>query len=566
MRLARTRPALLGLAFALVVAGLPWAVVLAAIPPARQDFPLIDDWAFWRGAVTFFRGEGIDYQSWASMPLLGQWVWTVPFLAVLGPSHLAARAATVVLSWFALWAFFDLLRRGEKVSTPVAAFATACLAWNPYFFLLSGTYMSDVPALSFSLIALALYARALDGGRWLLLAAAVAVALAGVATRQNAIAAPLAAGVLLLGSRYRAPRLWIRLLWFAAAALAVALPVVAALALHAWLGRRHDVVPLQARWPEPDWIVWLVFTSLHYLGLMAAPLLVLVPARLGRVFWAALLVMGVGAACVAVVGQPWPHEGVFPYLEDVIMARGTYVMMEGDRPPLFSWGLRLVPTALGCVCAAAWIARASEASAEVGLHPPALFSLLKLVALKLVTLVSHPYRFLLELVALAARLYRLLGKLHPLVIFSLLQLGLLLVAPKFYDRYLLPLAVGALAVAARRYGPPRWPAGLVTLGLLGGLSVCLMHDWLSWNAARWELGRRAAASPDRIEPQDIEGGMEWDHTYRPTHPRHYRLSLSPSPAEVAVDVQPYTLWLPPRTGRIYLLRMDRTAPGAGSSR
>jgi hypothetical protein len=440
----------------------------------------------------------------------------------------------------ALCAFFDLLRRDKKTSVAIALFAAACLAWNPYYLLLSGTFMSDVPSLAFALIALALYARALDSGRLSWLAAATVVALAAVATRQNAIAAPLTAGVLLARSRYRASPLWLA---------AIGVPITAAYALHAWLSARPDVIVLRARWPEPEQAAWLCFTSLHYLGLMAAPLLVLLapkrteieattaklsaatpthPRRIyapgvyaGRaVFWLALLVLGAGAVSIAIVGQAWPHEGVFPYLEDVIMARGTYVMMEGDRPPLFSWTLRLIPTALGCVCAAAWLARVTTAGKRAALQ--------------------------------------------PLVLFSILQLGLLLIAPKYYDRYLLPLLVGALAAASNACRSPRWLAGLVGLGLLGGLSICLMHDWFSRNAARWELGRWAGMQ--QIDLNDIQGGMEWDHTYLPTHTKHYRLSLSPSLGSITVASEPYSRWLPPGKACIYLLQLARPVPARAPER
>jgi hypothetical protein len=501
MNPARTRPVVLAALAVLTVTVAPWVVILATIPAGEQNFPLIDDWAFHRGACAFCRGEGIDYQHWASMPLLGQWLWACPFLGALGESHVATRASTVVLSWLGLWAFHDLLRRQEGTPAPVALFATACLAWNPYYFLLSGTFMSDVPALAFSLIALALYARALDAGRFLMLATATVFALLAVATRQSAVAAPLTAAAMLIRSRHRARPLW---------PAAVAVPIVATFVTHSWLQRRPDVVPLHARWPDPSHVTWLLFTSALYVGLMTLPLLALLPLRRpGRVFWGSFACMTAGAIGVALIGEQPGHGGIFPYLDDVLTARGPYFKMEGERPPLLPWSVWFVPTALACVCAAALIARGAAAVREVGVH--------------------------------------------PLVIFSALQLGELVGSPKLYDRYLLPLVVGALAVAARASSPPRWRIGLVALVLLGSLSVCLMHDWLSLNAARWDLGHRAEV--DGIKPGDVQGGMEWDHFYPRTGAAHYRLSLSPSPPAVVVDAQPYRLWLPPRSGNVYLLRL-----------
>jgi hypothetical protein len=272
--------------------------------------------------------------------------------------------------------------------------------------------------------------------------------------------------------------------------------------------------------PNLDNLGWLAFTSAHYLGLMAAPLLVLLPpARLGKVFWAVLAAMTAGALWQALVWGLLSYEGVFPYVGDLFAARGVYVAI-AHGGPILSWSFRLLPTVLGCVCAAALSARAAEQG------------------------------------------WRLATR--PLVIFSLLQLGALAIAPKYYDRYLLPLVPGALALAAWEHRRPWWKAGLVALVLLGGLSVCLMHDWLSWNAARWDLGRRAVARG--IEPGDIQGGFEWDRWYPRTNSCHYRLSLGPSPLRdgeyTVVDTEPFILWFPPRRGAVHLLRLPFDKIGA----
>ena len=124
-----------------------------------QDFPLNDDWAFARGAFGLAHGEGIHYSRWSSMPQLGQWLCARPFIEIFGESHAALRLSTIVLSLLGVLAFFDLLRQAG-LAPPRAAFVSACLALNPLFFELSGTFLTDVPALAFSLVALALYGRA----------------------------------------------------------------------------------------------------------------------------------------------------------------------------------------------------------------------------------------------------------------------------------------------------------------------------------------------------------------------------------------------------------------------
>ena len=128
--------------------------------------------------------------SWGSMPQLGQWIWSWPFLFATGLSHVALRISTIVLSWLGLTAFYDLLRQ-EKISAPLAAFAVCVLALNPLFFVSQGTYMTDVPALSFGLMALDFYSRAMSrkDGRWLW--PAVLLGIFAVMTRQTMLALPM---------------------------------------------------------------------------------------------------------------------------------------------------------------------------------------------------------------------------------------------------------------------------------------------------------------------------------------------------------------------------------------
>jgi 4-amino-4-deoxy-L-arabinose transferase-like glycosyltransferase len=110
------------------------------------------------------------------------------------------RLSTVVLSQLGVLAFYELLRREARISRHGAGFTAAALALNPLFFALSGTFMSDVPALSLSLLALAAYTRALRSGRLLELTAAALLGALAAITRQNVVDAPLVAGILLLRS------------------------------------------------------------------------------------------------------------------------------------------------------------------------------------------------------------------------------------------------------------------------------------------------------------------------------------------------------------------------------
>ncbi len=556
--------------------GILWAILFFVVPFGEQNFPLNDDWAFARGAFTFARGEGLNYSHWSSMPQLGQWLWAWPFIEVLGESHAALRLSTIVLSLLGMLAFFDLLLQAG-LRPARAAFVTACLALNPLFFELSGTFLTDVPALAFSLLALALYGRAFALASKNLpravdfLTLAVIVAVLGAISRQNTITVPVAAGLVLFGH----PRLRFHPAWL----LAVAIPAAAAVATHYWFKTRSDNYELLPKGGvDLGRFMLLAFTITHYMGLTALPVLVF-EADVSSWRKPTVLVGFIGALCLMVAGaifyghrldepnalrdwwNAWADHGFwalfkedsfildkFPYLTNMFTAFGQFGLNEivmGDRTEVLGRGLRVALTALGCVAGAALLVRASSR-----LRAGAWKNLLFLFAI-----VHVPFLFL------------------PYVIF---------------DRYYIVFMPAALYLATNprldtAYVPQRVLArrviGIAILAVFGLFSVALMHDWLAWNAARWTLGRRAV---DRgIAATDIEGGFEWNCWYAPVPPfarrqdprsdlllpytnmmfghisGRFALSFSVPPGATVLDREPYTTWLGPGRHDFYLVEQHK---------
>jgi hypothetical protein len=487
-----------------------WGILIIAFPPPQQNFPMIDDWAFGNGAMLFARGQGVHYGNWASMPQLGTWIWAAPFLRLFGYSFFSLRFATIALSWLGLWAFYDLLRQA-KVAAPQAALAAATLAFNPLFFLLEGTFMTDVPSQSLALIAFALYGRSFQrsaplrsergvggegpslpspsgrgvGGEgaapaafspslstWLCLLAACLVAILATITRQNMLAVPIVGAILLCREPHlrRSLGCWISIL----------LPLVAAGITYTWFNARPDIIPVKAVPLPPDRLLMFPYTMLLLAGMSALPLLLFTPG-LGswKTYGSVLILMAASAAYWRILDPSLSDmSDLFPYTPSgtLLTAWGPFASVSGEFPLFMDRWLRIGLTGLGCFAGAALVARA--------------------LALRASPLPS------------------------PLVLFSLLQVPFLLVAPDVWDRYLLILIPGFLSLAAwpapgveRKpdSSPIRTVAGLATLLVLAFLSECLMHDWLVWNSARWELGRHALTG--QVGPLDIEGGLEWNGWY-----------------------------------------------------
>jgi hypothetical protein len=492
-----------------------WLGLLILVPPVRQEFPLADDWAFAKGAFLFAQGQGCHYFRWAAMPQLGQWLWAVPFIEVMGPRHLALRLSTIVLAWIGLWGFYDLLRQ-EGWGTRLSAFATALLAFNPIFFLLQGTFMTDVPALALSLAALALYSRAFAGRRPAHLVAGAAVAVVAAVTRQTAWAVPVAAAVML----WRSPPLRWRPAWVAG----VAAPAVAALWAHAWFQLRPDITPARPMVPSMAQVVVTAFLFFHLGGLAAAPLLCLKPRpRSWLLFAAGSAIMGASAWYLHEKGGYVNCARWFPYRDGLVTLCGPYsaVLTPGQRPVLLTEPVRIVLTLVGCAAGGLLLARTVDE-------------------------------------------FRRQPRGGPLLVFTLAQLPFLLVAPYVFDRYFLVLFPGALYLAANHddESPWGWFAGLGLLAVLAGLSVVFMHDWLAWNSARWAVAMRAVEHG--TDPREIEGGFEWNGWWfaqsgdADTGPGGSRsrfvVAFSELPGMRTVDAEPYTQWLPPGRRQFLLLQ------------
>jgi 4-amino-4-deoxy-L-arabinose transferase-like glycosyltransferase len=510
-----------------------WAGLFFLFPPSQQDFPLNDDCLYSRTAFGFARGEGLNYYNQASMPLLGLLLWATPFLWLLGQSHVTLRLATMVLGVLGILGFYDLLRQSKGYSARQAGLAAVCLGLNPLYFLLSCQFHSDVPALAFSLLSLTCYQRGLKGGSlgwWL---GGTTLALLAVVTRQNGVVVPVVAGAMLFrqaGLRWRPS--WV---------LGVLLPLATALAIDYWLNQRADVAAFPVRFSSLLFAPLVVFAALQYVGLSAVPLLLLPGPYSRRSFLVSLGILGALAALLAflpdhTIQQYHRIRSLFPYWGNLFTPWGQFeenTTIPGSRPVVLDRSTCLVLTLAGCLAGAGLVSRLA-ARWRPGLWP------------------------------------------GPFPLFTLLHLLLLFLVPIPFDRYLLVLIPGGLALAVGELGTSRSRVAIVLVCLIGLLSFASVHDFLSWNRALWDLGRRAVAQG--ADPTDIEGGFTWNgwhspHAAKEKIPREprglalsftreqfphvtARLAISFSLKSFALDTlgsEPYTLWLSPGPNEMLLV-------------
>lgn len=194
---------------ALVAAG--WFALsfsLGAVGIARND-----DWSFIQNAFQFAETGDFVIGGWVQMMLIGQLLLALPVISVFGESVAALQALVAVLGAVFLVCAYVVLR--NFLPAIWAGAATAIAAFSSIFGLLSVSFMTDIPAAAFQLLALGIAYRAFRNNSiaWPTLLLATAAALVGVSIREYAVVALAAIWLTALrlcwgGRNYRAFIAW----------------------------------------------------------------------------------------------------------------------------------------------------------------------------------------------------------------------------------------------------------------------------------------------------------------------------------------------------------------------
>jgi len=179
------------------------AAFLAAVALSLPftNVPVIDDWAYAFSVEELLSSGRFRILDYSCRYNLAQVLWGSLFSLPSGFSFVALRLSTVALLIPGLLAFHDLLRR--RTSESVALWTTALLAFNPVFFRLSLSFMTDVPLIASVAIAFWLFERGIRLERASWRVAGMLVAVAAYLVRELAIVAPAA---LLCAALVRDPR------------------------------------------------------------------------------------------------------------------------------------------------------------------------------------------------------------------------------------------------------------------------------------------------------------------------------------------------------------------------
>ena len=172
-----------------------------------------DDWSFLENAFRFADTGVFAVGGWVQMMLIGQLILASPVVAVLGPSVAALQGLVALLAALALLSGYLVLR--NFLSPVWSLTATAVTAASAVFGLLAASFMTDVPAAAFQLLALAVGYRALRAPsiHWATLVVATVIGIVAFSIREYAVAALAAIWIIALrkvraNHAYRAFAVW----------------------------------------------------------------------------------------------------------------------------------------------------------------------------------------------------------------------------------------------------------------------------------------------------------------------------------------------------------------------
>ncbi|PHN03558.1 ArnT family glycosyltransferase [Flavilitoribacter nigricans] len=464
-----------------------WILILLFVNPVG-NYPINDDWAYAQIVKRFVETGVYDLGFWPGMTLFTHVMWGSLFCWLFGFSFTVLRLSTLCMAIIGSLVFLELLKSFVR-NTWSRRLAVGVLLFNPFFLLLSFSFMTDVPFLTMIISALLFFKKALDEDRYRDWALALLFSVAAILTRQLALIVPLIfSAVLVLKSRRPKHIL-----------LAAAIAGISFLSLYGYTAYMEATVGLPPPFGRPESLLDKLNTyfmgvqlqqrggaHLFYWSIFLIPLLAILDYGFRRKR-ADLLIL---AFATFICGY------FYAYSYDLIPVGNLFL------------GLGFGPMPLADIEKGFNPAREIPAAAWLWLQElvfPASVALLYYAG-KQAWIGRKAWRDLSGI-----RLW----KLAVLLLLLAYSCFILIDANKF-DRYFLPvypLLIILLCPTAERT-PGRLPRiiGGLTLSILALYSLVATRDYHAWQRARWTALDELVVGQG-ISPRLIDGGFEFNGWY-----------------------------------------------------
>ncbi len=544
----------------LLLIGCVWLGMAILVRPIGE-FPLNDDWVYARAVQSIIETGHFDLSQGPGTPnLISQAFWGALFCLPYGFSFTALRFSTLVLGLLGVLCTYGLLREASA-GRGLSLLGAFLLAFNPIYFGLSNTFMTDVPFCAIATLSLLMLMRGLRREAKVEILVGILLSFVALLIRQIGIFIPMAFAIAFL---------WKRGVSVGRVILAC-LPTLAGLLIQygfqTWLqvtGRSSPLLGLQARQVGRALLSRNVLLAIDfpkntvialiYLGAFLAPFLIVLAARLAkgvnlRKRTVALIILATFCILAAVglslcrsqlpmVGNVLNECGLGPVkvrkLSTECDDSAALALLRIGWTGMTAAGLAGACLLCFCTLHGAWrMWRGSWADQT-----------------------ARP-TWLGALILSASAIY-----LFPLGVNG------------YFDRYLLPLVPLWMAYLCWYFPGSNflWHPGrravpvLAVLLIFGVFTLGASHDYLSWNRIRWRAANELTEKY-RISPHYIDGGLEFNgwYLYKFGYVRRegvsmwvdkddYVISAAALPGYLEQHRYPAERWLPFGVREVYVLQ------------
>ncbi len=483
-----------------------WLLAILVVNPSG-DFPLNDDWSYAIAVQRMLEAGDFRPLGWTSSALISQTLWGTAFCAVFGYSFEVLRGATLVVSLLGFFTVY-LLALQLRLKRKTALLLAICIAFNPLWFALSFTFMTDVYFATFTAITLLFFVRFFQYKKWIDWSLGIVFSLLAILCRQFGLFVPMAFCIVFLFVNLKIfthKKIVIRIILQAILPLIIGL--TALFLFQNWMentGRRPFAYGaqtgrlwslLQNPMELPVRFFKNTFIAFIYLGWFVLPLYGRF-LRLGGRRWT-LFFSAVIFSVLFFLNKPMPLG------KNMIQKTGIGPLSLHDTMMLDLAGMETIG-----VCFWWFITGIAVLGGVLA------FYLIINVLVKILTSIRKKNLDVEKSIGLffllGAFIYFLPIALHG-----------------FFDRYLLPLLIILPLIIfifynknntnkTRAYSEKISYFGMCICGILLAVqiaySVMTTHDYLSWNRTRWAAIRHLN-EVENIRLADIDGGLEFNGFY-----------------------------------------------------